>query len=450
MIIIRCLKAQILIAGFLIIAVFICTARTGAEGPYPWELHAGTGVADMTPDVYKMKIPLNGYGERHKTPAGGVHDRLCTKALAITSISPGGTREDAVIVTTDLCMVTEALREAVLGRIEPLGYNDDNLFLTATHTHSGPAAIDIRLPVEIAMGKFNPELFEFTADRIAAAVKKAAKSMVPVRADMVQGSFPNLVRNRREDKYDYATRRFVGEPSKNIDPLMSVLVVSGHNKKPVAILVVFGSHPTILGPDNLLISADWPGSLTKTLEARMPGLVAMFANGAEGDQAPPSMDAKDDFEWADKYGRAVADTAAKLAKHASPRGNLKLSSAVIRNRLPRMRLRSFLGIVIPRIFTKSIARDAIGSALVLGDAAFLGLPGEPLHRVGIELRERAKRKGVGKPVAVGLTNDWIGYLADPESYSEGGYEANMTLFGPREADLCLRTTLEALDKALKK
>jgi len=178
------------------------------------------------------------------------------------------------------------------------------------------------------------------------------------------------------------------------------------------------------------------------------GAVVMFANGAEGDQAPESMESRDDFEWADKYGRAVADAAAKLIERAVPKGNLKLSAAVARNRLPRMRIKSFLGIVIPKIFTKSLARDAIGSALVLGDSALLGLPGEPLHRVGIELRRKAKQKGINEPVVVGMANDWIGYLSDPESYREGGYEANMTLFGPREADLCINTTLQALDKAL--
>jgi len=440
------IRSSLAALAILIVAIFTVLPSLRSENSR--EFFAGAGVADITPDVGKMGVPFNGYGARHKATATGIHDRLHAKALAMASVSPDGARHSAVIVTTDLCMVNEALRNAILEKIKPLGYGDDNFFFTATHTHSGPAALDPRWPVEYAMGKYDAELFDFTVNRIVEAIGKATESMQPAGADLVQGSFPNLVRNRRKDKYDYDTRRFTGEPSKDIDALMSVLAVKGIDGKTMAILVVFGSHATILGPDNMLISADWPGVLQETIEARLgSGAVAMFAQGAEGDQAPISIDSTDDFDWAAKYGAMVADAAMRLAEKTYPRSDLKLSAAVWRTRLPPMKLKSIHGLVIPRPLTSNISTDAIGSALALGDIAFLGLPGEPLHRVGTELRERAKEKGVARPVTVGLTNDWIGYISDRRSYDEGGYEATMTLYGPSEAEFCIGATLEALNKA---
>src|SRR5205085_751441 len=41
-------------------------------------------------------------------------------------------------------------------------------------------------------------------------------------------------------------------------------------------------HPTVLGPDNLLASADFPGAAIDRIEAAR-GAFALFVNGAEGD-----------------------------------------------------------------------------------------------------------------------------------------------------------------------
>ena len=58
--------------------------------------------------------------------------------------------------------------------------------------------------------------------------------------------------------------------------------------------------------------------------------------------------------------------------------------------------------------------------LRLGDIYILGLPGEVLVEVGLEIKRRA---GVEKLFVFSICNDSIGYVCHGEAYEEGGYES---------------------------
>ncbi|MDT8301336.1 MAG: hypothetical protein RQ760_07610, partial [Sedimentisphaerales bacterium] len=49
----------------------------------------------------------------------------------------------------------------------------------------------------------------------------------------------------------------------------------------------------------------------------------------------------------------------------------------------------------------------------------LGLPGEVLVEVGMEIKRRA---GVEKLFVISISNDSIGYVCPKPAYDEGGYE----------------------------
>jgi len=57
--------------------------------------------------------------------------------------------------------------------------------------------------------------------------------------------------------------------------------------------------------------------------------------------------------------------------------------------------------------------------LRLGDIYILGLPGEVLVEVGLEIKKRA---GLEKLFIISLSNDAIGYVCHGRAYEEGGYE----------------------------
>ena len=57
--------------------------------------------------------------------------------------------------------------------------------------------------------------------------------------------------------------------------------------------------------------------------------------------------------------------------------------------------------------------------LRLGDIYILGLPGEVLVEVGLEIKKRAVLENL---FIVTLSNDAIGYVCHSDAYDEGGYE----------------------------
>lgn len=438
----------VFLSGLLL---FIIAGFSGADAPKGLEFRAGAASADITPDVKSRPVPFNGYGARKKAPATGVHDPLYAKALVVESRDPEtGRITRAAIVTTDLCMVNPAMRKSVLGQISDLGINDSNFMMTASHTHSGPAALDPRWPAEKIMGKFDPALFEETNARIVKAIRDAAAKLAPAKSGITQREFPELVRNRRVAGYSYETRRFSPNAGmKPVDAMMSVIRIDGTDGSPIAALVVIGSHGTILGPDNMLISADWPGVMQRELQKSIGGnVVAMFAQGAEGDQAPPSIDNGDDFAWMEWYGRQVAGTAKSLWDKTSGESGAPVAAAVFNGKLPRVHLRSLFGMPLPRFLTGSIASQAKCAVIRLGPVALIGLPGEAVHNVALDIRAQALKMGVANPVIVGLANDWIGYITDPETYREGGYEAGATLFGKKESAVITSGAINALKQAM--
>ncbi len=57
--------------------------------------------------------------------------------------------------------------------------------------------------------------------------------------------------------------------------------------------------------------------------------------------------------------------------------------------------------------------------LKIGELYILGLPGEVLVEVGLEIKKRA---GLENLFIIALSNDAIGYVCHREAYEEGGYE----------------------------
>jgi len=57
--------------------------------------------------------------------------------------------------------------------------------------------------------------------------------------------------------------------------------------------------------------------------------------------------------------------------------------------------------------------------LKIGDIYILGLPGEVLVEIGLEIKKRA---GLENLFVISLSNDAVGYVCHSEAYDEGGYE----------------------------
>lgn len=423
---------KVLQAGFnLFVLLFIISFSFAASAS---AFMAGAASADITPDLSVMKVPSSGYGARGKKPMEGVHDPIRCKALVV---SDGA--EKAAIVTCDLVGISPDLRSTVLAAVQGTGIDDHNLLMTASHTHSGPGAMLNNSIAGLVFGKYNDQLTRQTADRIAAAVKQADSSMQSAVLKVGTAAAPDATRNRRDPagSYNYDTRRFSSaydpnNPRNGIDPAVTVAAAVGDDGRPIAVLVSFATHGTVLGPDNMLLSADWPGVMQKRIEDAVPGAVAMYMNGAEGDQAPAmAEDDHSDIEYLDIIGAKVADAALAALESAAPVSAAPVAAVMERRAMPPGKV--VMGYRVPSALIKHYFPEMPLQAVRIGDVVFMAAPLEMVTVIGQTMKSGALGQGVKHPIVAGLANDTLLYCAAPEDFPQGGYEVGNTIFGETEA-----------------
>ncbi|HEV3026951.1 MAG TPA: neutral/alkaline non-lysosomal ceramidase N-terminal domain-containing protein, partial [Planctomycetota bacterium] len=268
----------------VLLAVGLAGCASPTRGPSV-EFWAGVAAVDITPT---RNVPLGGYGGRNGVPMTGVHDPLFAKALWLETPD-----SKVCLVTTDLIGSLVSLRD----RIKP---DDASVVLCASHTHSGSGGLTTGF-WELAMGKFDPELYEELAGKLKQVVQEARAHRFPARLAFTRGEAPGLSRNRRVK----------GGP---VDPELNVLLVLDLLSRPRAIVANFTAHGTILSDRNMLASADWQGALQRQVEQDFPSAVALYTNGAEGNIAPSSPGEGGEFERCEAMGKAVASHVANLVR----------------------------------------------------------------------------------------------------------------------------------------
>jgi len=245
-------------------------------------------------------VPMMGYGARVGT-AIAEHDPLHARALYLEA---GGR---ALLVQLEVCLLavpqSDALRAALARRT---GLATGEIWLAASHTHSGP---ETGMAASLA-GRALPEWMGPVHDAVVDAAVRAVATAVPARAGL--GRAPvEIGRNRRE-------------PGGAIDPEAVVLRVDRLSGSPLAVAFVHGTHPTVLGHENLQWSADWPGAAAARLREAFPDAVPIFLLGAHGDVDPRTRGLQDlavpgqsrgvGFAVCEALGREVGDAVVAAAE----------------------------------------------------------------------------------------------------------------------------------------
>ncbi len=399
-------------------------------------LRAGAARRRITPP---RGIFLIGYGDRAKGNIG-VHDDLTATALVLDD----GTRRLA-LVALDLLAVNEFIVDRIRARLAPT-----EVLLCCSHTHSGPIVYaDEKSP------RRNREYIAALEENVAAAVQEAEGNLRPVCLEYACGEAPVGI-NRRERKPD--GRMEIGRnPDGPRDKSVQVVsVLSQETGTPIATLVNYACHGTVLGPDNLLVSADWIGFMRRQVEAQLGGLT-LFLQGAAADINPDMYwgDARA-FEKAAEQGRQVAQAvldALAAGPQPLPSAPLRLARAevwlptVVRaetSHPPRSyrkpllslaHLPGFMAIFADLLLAQRYpwksrieARDGFWSvplrinAVRLGDLALVTYAAETFTEIGMKVKALSPARHT---LFVSLTDGCVSYLPTGEAYAEGGYEVEI-------------------------
>jgi hypothetical protein len=227
----------------------------------------------------------------------------------------------------------------------------------------------------------------------------------------------------------------------------------------LAVLFNYACHAVVLGPENLLISRDYPGYAVDAVEAALPGTLALFINGANADLNPHE---RGTFAIAEHLGHELAeavlsalqkaDTPAPgpltawsrqlpLATRAIPapadleaelqerKQRLQALEAALPADQVAIRVEQAYLLWLERMLdlarrgVRTLAEEgAVVQVLTFGEElALAAFPGETLTALGLEVKALS-------PFATTLiasnANGYLGYLPPEAEFDRGGYEVN--------------------------
>ena len=132
------------------------------------QLYAGAAKFDITPP---LNVPLGGYSARHPKENKGVIDKVYVRVISISNGS-----NTVSIVSPEILLPLPELVNAVL---EKTHLKREQIYFTATHTHSGPGGFAHGFIAEQNLGSFSKNYFAILSNAIAQAINTSRHSMQP-------------------------------------------------------------------------------------------------------------------------------------------------------------------------------------------------------------------------------------------------------------------------------
>lgn len=397
------------------------------------QLQAGIARRIITPPKGIYQI---GYGDRTRGNVG-VHDDLYATALVLDD---GKTR--LAIVALDMLAINEFVVDRVRTCLAPT-----EVLLCCSHTHSGPIAYADKKSTHK-----DREYIDLLVERIAEAVRTAQNGLLPAHLEYSSGE-ANVGINRREKMPD--GRMEIGRnPSGARDE--SIQVIGIFTDKRIATIVNYACHGTVLGPDNLLVSADWIGAMREKVEEELGGL-ALFLQGAAAN-INPDMYWEDPhaFEKVAEQGLSVAEAILAAARAGAEKARatpLKVQrteawlptetrvttahppKSYARPLLTMAHLPAFMAVFADILLNqrypwKSVieAREGFWSVpmrinvVQIGDLALVTFAAETFTEIGLKVKAASP---AAHTLFASVSDGCISYLHTEESHPEGGYEVDV-------------------------
>ena len=447
------------------------------------QLMAGAARVKLEPPV---GLAMLGYGNRVGRSVG-VHDDLAAQALVLsdgaTTVALVGVDVLALgnRICADICRAISAQSDIAA----------DAILIGATHTHSGPAFNIFATPRADAKPADGRDLDWERAlpGKIVSAALNARRHLEPVSIRAASAHF-TLGTNRRLMR-PTGQIQLAANYAGVADADAAVLGVYRADGSALAFVMNYPCHGVVLCEDNLLYSRDWMGFAMNELETaassadgRRP--ISIFMQGATGNIDPRS---RGSFEAAEESGRELGRASFEALRHApamiessiacrkvplklklkdraeqiaqahacveQTRASLDSHRGGEGYQLKRLRDHQKQSLAALRTLEAAeeqerrdhrvdLARRQMTAAitvLAIGDAAFVGIPGELFVEFGLELK---RNPHFARTFVVGYCNDLIGYIPTAAAYPQGGYEVESARVAPGSGETMVAAATTAL------
>ena len=462
-------------------ALLACTAKTADVQPV---IKVGVGETVITPSE-----PTRMRGFARAQVSTGVHDDLHARSLVVEDANG----DTVVMMTVALVGLSEDYLTAIRAGISArTGIKPENILVSCTHTHSGPnvgATPNTFNKEEVEASIASPAYRTFLVEQCVASAVRAWDSRVPGRIGIASTKVLELGRNRRRLLYG----------GLHPDPEVAVIKVEDAKGKLLGVAFNYGCHPSGIDWHNTLFTEDWPYYAMQAIKKQVgPDVWVAFYQSAEGDvgvgySAELSAVGVDmpvrTYWYIEHKGNQMAGAVLEALPTIATSGDADVRVAVDRFDYPlrteypvsveeaereladaRKRLAEFENVpelsatrradeVRVEVFqadqkfrtakrflsqperpaTRSLEQMAVG----IGDAVFVGFPGELFSEIGLAIKEGS---AVEKTFVIGLTCGPGGYLPTAKEFLEGDYEVNGSSYSPATEAFCVESSLDLIKR----
>jgi hypothetical protein len=465
-------------------------------------LRAGVARADITPPI---GIGHAGWGAQTHQRASGVDLPLWVTALAL-----GQGDTTTVIVDIDCMYLFEQEASAVRDEIvRRTGLPEGQVRISFTHTHSGPVSGETWSAWMSEGAELVAAYDARIADQAGGVAWAAIRSMQPVRVGTGSGESDISINRRFQRPGDDVV--VVGRNSDGpVDREVQVIRFDTVKSDPFATVVSFACHPITVGPDNDLITPDYPGAMKRVVE-QATGSTCLFLQGAAGDIGPIRGVARNGTQEYRRLGTMLGHEASRIwwemelpARTESYEGTLESGAPLaIYTETPEAEADRSLRVIsrvvnLPtrqigdpdayeREFAEHIAeldhlrltgsdedvrqqtmlakragmraglaRKIAGHdswpvelhAIGIGSGiALLGMAAEPFAEIGMAIKARSPFKVTH---VSGYTGVGWAYLPTAEAFPLGGYEVEILPFAPEAANAMVEASVALLEDLKRK
>lgn len=230
----------------------------------------------------------------------GLRQRIYSRAFIVGN--PSTPSERFIYMVLDTQSGDTAIRNGILEGVKALGsdysvYGKDNIAVTGTHSHSGPAAwLNYLLPQITSLG-FDKQSYQAIVDGAVLSIKRAHEGLSLGTISVASGRVDDTNINRSLFAYLANPESERARYGDDVDKTMTLMKFTrASDGKSLGILNWFAVHGTSLLGNQTLVAGDNKGVAAYLYEQEAPsnaapGFVAGFSQANVGDTTPNVMGA---------------------------------------------------------------------------------------------------------------------------------------------------------------
>ncbi|MDN4074420.1 neutral/alkaline non-lysosomal ceramidase N-terminal domain-containing protein [Fictibacillus terranigra] len=398
-------------------------------------IRLGTSKQEITPF---QPVYLAGFSHR-KEPFTEIKSKLYVRVFCFLDET---NKNPSLLITADLIWWGSDLVSKLEKKIiEQFSIPAESIIFHATHNHSGPQTSKLFTSY---LGRYSDSYIAFLEKQLLSAIEAAKQNAEEVTVQRAS-STADIGVNRRKA----VNGKIIMAPNPDglVDNEVILVRFETLQQKTKALLIHYACHPTTTG--NNYVSSEFPGTVLEEVEKRIGnGCIAGYLQGCCGDIRPALIKGnafyRGEEEDVERLGKRLASNVLNCFNENHWKevatSKLQTSTKVLHLNFEHLPSREFYDpSAFPEdllmkewctIMNERFSAFEAGVPLKLHlmtfgeELSFLSMNAEMVTQYGLKLKE----KYGGRIIPLPYSNGMIGYVPTAGQLSEGGYEANDSIY----------------------